>query len=372
MLWKRSLALLAVSVGLGLSAQAVESFGENLIDVKLALPKGDSYIRGTTDPVLNLVAEITLVNTSEKEKREKESVTVDKAGFVSVDELLALENELKKTESKDGALNAAGAIAEKKKGKAEKEVWPVNPKSLGAAYVEPELGPHDGVDFVIIKQPEEGQAVLEGAKPVVIARDNKPDHIGLVDLEETKYLAAGETSPPYTLPVGKFYKISEPGLYSIKAVFKALGNNTKPSRFAESNEEKFRVLPFKAVEQKIEELKRNWEFYERGAPRFDFQLYQVMNELGYDDVYWVQRIRAPEGTRWEWERLCTVKASVPVQVAHLGRSKVAVLAVQSKGDAALYTLDFTTIGPKVTAKTIEMKEGAAPKLKVEGGVPSVE
>ena len=110
----------------------------------------------------------------------------------------------------------------------------------------------------------------------------------------------------------------------------------------------------------------------RGAPSFDYQLYQVMNELGYDDVYWVQRIRAPEGTRWDWERLCTVKASVPVQVAHLGPGKIAVLAVQSKGDAALYTLDFTTIGPKVTAKTIELKEGAAPKLKVEGGVPSVE
>ncbi|MGD0088723.1 MAG: hypothetical protein ABSE73_02280 [Planctomycetota bacterium] len=372
MLPKSSWAVLAVLAGLGLSAQAADSFGENLVDVKLALPKGDTYVRGATDPVLNLIAEITLVNTSEKEKREKESVSVDKADFVSVEELVALESELKKTESKDAALSATSAVADKKKGKTDIEAWPVNPKSLGAAYVEPELGPHDVIDFVITKLPEEGQTVPEGAKPVLVPRDNKPDTISLVDIAETKYLAAGESSPPYALPVGKFYRISEAGLYSIKAVYKALGNSAKPSRFAESNEEKFRVLPFKAVDQKIEELKRNWEFYERGTPNFDYQLYQVRNEEGYDEVYWVQRIKSPDGAKWEWERLCSVKPSVPVQVAYLGPSKVAVLAVQSKGDACLYTLDFTTLGPKVTAKTIELKEGAAPKLKVEGGAPSVE
>lgn len=372
MLPTRSLALLALLLGLGLCAHAAESFGENLVDVKLALPKGDTYIRGATDPVLNLVAEITLVNTSEKEKREKETVSVEKADFISEDELVGLKNDLKKTEDKDAALSAATALADKKKGKSDKEVWPVNPKSLGAAYAEPQLGPHDVIDFVITRLPEEGQTVPEGAKPVIVPRDGKPDTINLVDVEGTKYLPAGETSPPYTLPVGQFYRISEPGLYSIKAVMKEFGNNTKPAKFAESNEEKFRVLPFKAIDQKIEELKRNWEFYERGYPNFDYQLYQVINEEGYDEVYWVQRIKTGVRTRWEWEKLCTVKAGTQAQVAYLGPNKFAVLAVQAKGDAGLYTLDFTTIGPKVTLKTIEVKEGAAPKLKVEGGAPSVE
>jgi hypothetical protein len=86
----------------------------------------------------------------------------------------------------------------------------------------------------------------------------------------------------------------------------------------------------------------------------------------------VQKIKVNGETRWEWERLCTVKAGTQAQLAHLGPSKLAVLAVQAKGDACLYTLDFNTIGPKVTAKTIELKEGATPKLKVEGGAPSVE
>jgi len=372
MLQTRSLALVAALAGLGFAACAAESFGENLVEVKLTLPKGDSYIRGATDPVLDLVADITLTNISEKEKHEKETVTVKKSEFVSVDELVALEKSLRKVESKEAQLSAIAAVTEKKMTSSELEVWPANPKSLGVAYVEPELGPHDVVNFVITKLPEEGQAVPEGAKPVIIPRDNKPDSISPVDLEPTKYLAPGETSPVYTLSVGKFYRISEPGLYSIKAVMKQIGNSTKPSRFAESNEEKFRVLPFKVVDQKIEELQNNWEFYERGWPAFDYHLYQVKNARGYGDIYWVQKIKVNGETRWEWERLCTVKAGTQAQLAHLGPSKLAVLAVQAKGDACLYTLDFNTIGPKVTAKTIELKEGATPKLKVEGGAPSVE
>jgi len=372
MLRTRCLAVLAVLAGLGLAARAAESSGENLVEVKLALPKGDTYIRGATDPVLDLVAEITLTNTSEKEKREKATVTIERSEFVGVDELAALEMSLRKLESKDAVLNAIAVVAEKKKTKVEKEVMPISPKSVGVAYVEPELGPHDVISFVITRLPEEGQAVPEGAKPVIIPRDNKPDTISLVDLEPTKYLAPGESSPAYTLPVGKFYRISDPGLYSIKAVLKQIGNNTKPSRLAESNEEKFRVLPFKVINQKIEELQNNWDFYERGSPAFDYQLYQVRNTNGYDEIYWVQRLKVNGETRWEWERLCTVKAGTQAQLAHLGPGKLAVLAMQAKGDAGLYTLDFNAIGPKLTAKSIELKEGATPKLKVEGGAPSVE
>ena len=78
-----------ILAGLGLAARAAESFGENLVEVKLALPKGETYIRGATDPVLDLVAEITLTNTSEKEKREKETITIEKAEFVGASDLSA-------------------------------------------------------------------------------------------------------------------------------------------------------------------------------------------------------------------------------------------------------------------------------------------
>ena len=357
---------------LGVCAQAADFFGENLVQVKLALPKGDTYVRGTVEPVAGLVAEVTLTNTSEKEKREKETVSVTKTDYLSVDELIAVENKLKAETSKDAALQAINAATEKKTGKADKDVWPVNPKSLGAAYVEPELGPHVVVDFVITKLPEEGQTVPEGAKPVIVPRIGKPDTVARVDLGETKYLAAGETSAPYTLLVGNYYLVQEPGLYSIKAVMRQIGDNSKGQKHAESNEEKFRVLPFKVVDQKIEVLKRDWEFYERGTPNFAYQLYQVQTADGCDQIYWVQRIKVRGILRWEWAPLCSVKLGLQPQLAYLGPNKYAVLAVQAKGDAALYTLDFNTIGPKVTTKTVEVKEGATPKLKVEGGAPSAE
>lgn len=371
MLRMRSLVVAGL-LGLGVCAQAADFAGENLVEVKLALPKGDTYLRGGTDPVLDLVAEITLLNVSKKEKREKETITFSKADFLGVDERIALENTLKGEQTKDAMLAAINSATEKKQGKGEKDVWPVNAESVGVAYVEPQLGPHDNIVFIITKQPEEGQTAPEGAKPVLIPRDGKPDAVARVDLSETKYLAAGESSPPFTLPVGKYYLIRDPGLYSIKAVLRQIGNNTKGGKFAESNEEKFRVLAFKKVEQKIEELRRNWEFYERGMPDFEYQLYEVQNAQGYDEIWWVQRIKVRGVAQWEWQRLCTVKAGTQPQIAHLGPKKLAVLAMQAKGDAGLYTLDFNTIGAQVTAKIIEVKEGAAPKLKVEGGAPSVE
>ncbi|MCY3019967.1 MAG: hypothetical protein NTW87_13190 [Planctomycetota bacterium] len=372
MLRTRWLLVLLSLAFLGCTVEAGEFFGENLVTVKLTLPKGDTYIRGTTNPVANLVAEVALTNVTEKEKLTKETVSVTTVGFLSSDELIALTDKLKKEATKEAILEMINAETEKKKATADKDVFPVNQKSIGVAYPPPELGPHEVINFVITKLPEEGAAVPEGAKPVIIPRDNKPDHVGRVDWSPVKYLAAGENSPVYSLPVGEYYRISEAGLYSIKAVLLTVGDSNKPQKLTESNEEKFRVLPFKKVDQKIDELRRNWEFYERGYPSFEYMLYQVVNGAGYDEVYWVQRIMVRGSPRWEWERVCTVKGGTLAQVAFLGPKKYAVMAVQAKGDGGLYTLDFNTVGPTLTTKAFEVKEGTTPKLKVEAGVPAVE
>jgi len=349
---------------LGASAQAADFFGENLIEVKLSLPKGDTYMRGASDPVADLVAELTLTNITKKENLGNESQVVPANQRFTPDEIAQLEGLSKEEQN---------ALLEKKKATKSIEVRPVNKESLGASYVEPQLGPHDVVDFIITKLPDEGEAApAENAKPIIIPRDNKADSISRVDLSEIKYLAAGETSPVFSLPVGKYYTIRDPGTYSIKAVLRTIGNNTKPQKFAESNEEKFRVLPFKIVPQTIEVLQRNLEFYERGIPSYDYLLYQVKNLQGFDEVYFAQRIPVRGISTWEWQRLCTVKAGTQAQIANLAPKKVAVLAVHSKGDAGLYNIDFSKPGAVVTGKIIELKDGAQPKLKVEAGAASVE
>jgi len=366
MLRTRALVVFSGLFCLGLIGQvrAADFFGENMIDVKLALPKGDTYLRGATDPVEGLVAEITLTNSTKKENLGTVQVTVPDNKRLTPDEIGTLETLSKEEQT---------ALVEKKKGTKSIEEKPVNQDSLGAAYVEPQLGPHDVIDFLITRIPEEGEpAPAEGAKPVYVARDNKPDSISRVDLAQIKYLAAGETSPVFTLPVGKYYRVREPGTYSIKAVLRTIGNSGAPNKFAESNTEKFRVLPFKAVNQPIEDVQREWEFFERGIPNFDYLLYQVVNNQGYDEVYCVQRIPVRGIATWEWTRLCSVKSGTTAQVAVLNPKKVAVLAVHHKGDAGLYTLDFSKPGAVVTAKVIDVKEGATPKLKVEAGAASVE
>jgi len=361
---RSKLGVLAGLLCLGVSSQAAEFFGENLVEVKLTLPKGDTYLRGASDPVAGLVADLTLTNTTKKENLSNETKVVPDNKLLTPDEMAQLEGLSKEEQN---------ALVEKKKATKSIEVKPVNQESLGVSFVEPQLGPHDVVDFIITKLPDEGDAAApENAKPVLIPRDNKADSISRVDLSEIKYLAAGETSPVYSLPVGKYYSIRDPGMYSIKAVLRTIGNNSKPQKYAESNEEKFRVLPFKIVPETIEELQKNLTFYERGLPSFDYLLYQVKNLQGFDEVYFAQRIVVRGISQWEWQRLCTVKAGTEAQIANLAPKKVAVLAVHSKGDAGLYNIDFSKPGAVVTGKIMELKQGASPKLKVEAGAASVE
>ncbi|HEY3321104.1 MAG TPA: hypothetical protein VGP72_11610 [Planctomycetota bacterium] len=344
-------------------ALSADFFGENIVDIKLSLPKGDTYVRGATDPVADLVAEITLTNLTKKENLANETVAAPATVQLTPDEIASLDKL---------SVEDRNALVEKKKGTKSFEQRPTNKDSLGLAYVEPQLGACDTVRFVITKLPEEGEQVPENAKPVIAQRDDKPDHIPTVALSPTKYLAAGESSPAFSLPVGKFYLVRDPGLYSIKAVVRTIGNTGKPEKMAESNEEKFRVLPFKAMPYDIDTLKSEWSFYERGLPTFDYQVYQVRNPAGFDEVYTVQKMMVRGVATWEWLRLCTVKSGTVAQIAFLAPKKFALMAVHRKDDAGLYTLDFSGLGLKTTAKMVPLKEGAAPKLKVEAGAAAVE
>jgi hypothetical protein len=332
-------------------------FGENIIDVKLTLPKGDTYMRGASDPVSNLDVEITLTNKTAKENLNKETLTVPVVSRFTPDEYDDLIGRGKE---------AHDAAVEKKKTTKEVQQYPVNKDSLGYAYIEPKLGPHDDIEFIITKLPEEGQPAPE--KPVLIPRDNRPDHLSSVDQAAIKYLPAGTSSPAYSLPVGKYYLIRDPGKYTIKAILRTIGDSDKPLKYAESNEETFRVMPFKVIDKKIAEVQENWELYERGVPSFDYLLYQVKTGGLFDDIYYVQRISVRKMNKWEWTRLCSVKDGTQAQVAQTGPNKVVVLAAHAKGDAGTYEIDFSTIPPKVTATVLELKAGNIPKLGADGKV----
>ncbi|MEI6233285.1 MAG: hypothetical protein WCT04_09545 [Planctomycetota bacterium] len=363
-------------VALGVCAAEVEF--DSIIELKLTLPK-DTFMRGSSDPVADLNVEITLTNKTAKENLVKEKVTIDEVSRFTSEEL--------------GKLRAMTAdqqkeLLAKKTEKKELEVDPINGNSTGYAHVEPQLGPIDTIEFVIVKLPDEGETVPEGAMPTLIRRDNLPDQASFTDLAHSKYVAAGETSPAYKIPVGKFYVIRSPGLYSIRAVMKSIPDrkaasayeNTKndrlimknPGGYAVSNEEKFRVLPFKIVDAKIEDLKSDVSAYERGYPDFDYMMYQVKADANFDAVYALQRIPVRGVDRWEWTMLCTVKTGTTAQVVQVAPKKVALLAVHGKGDAGLYNLDFTAPGVKIEAKPVAVKDGAEPKLKNEGGTLSVE
>lgn len=331
-------------------------FGENLIEVKLTLPKGDTYMRGATDPVADLVAEITLTNRTAKENLNRETQPIEDSSRLTSDEYMKLQTMTREEQV---------ALLEKKKVNRELEVYSVNKDSLGFAYVEPQLGPHDFVDVVITKLPEEGQPAPE--KPIIIRRDNKPDHVSTTDMSPTKYLAAGETTKPISLPVGKFYQIRDPGKYSIKVVLYNILDNDKPSKFAESNEETFRVLPFKVVDRKIGEVRENIENYERGTPAFDYMIYQVKTGGNFDEVWYLQRIPVRKMDTWEWTRLCTVKDGTVAQIAQLGPKKVKLVAAQAKGDLGIYELDFSKPGVVVKSEVKDLKaDGNIPKLGADG------
>jgi hypothetical protein len=356
--------------------------GENLIDLKLTLPKGDTYLRGASDPVADLAVQLTLTNKSEKEDLGKKTVTITEGAKLTSDEFASL---------KDMKPDEQAKFIAKKITTRDIELYPVNPKSFGYAYVEPQIGGVDTVEFIITKLPD-AEAAPEAPKdaaapaatpapdaaaapppaPAPIARDHGPDFADPTQNVRSRYVAAGETTEPITLNVGKYYKITEPGMYSIKASIPSIGDSTTPDKVIYSNEEKFRVLPFKAVDQSIDFLRSDLADNERGYPRFDYMLYQTKAQADFDEVYALQRNTVRRIERWEWTRICTVKTGTTVQLAQLAPKKVALLAVQGSGEAGLYTLDFSAPGVKITSKSYPAKADGAPKLKVEGGNISVE
>ena len=364
------------AVALGVCAADVDI--DSMIEMKLALPK-DTFMRGSSDPVADLTVDITLTNKTAKENLVKEKVTIEEVSRISAEEFSKLRS-MTADQQKE--------LLAKKIEKKDIEIDPVNGSSLGYAYVEPQIGMVDSIEFIIVKLPEEGETVPEGTMPTVVKRDSVSDQATMMDVRRTKYLAASESSPTFKLPVGKYYNIRTPGLYSIRAVMKSIHDKKAPSPFEStkneklmgknpggyllSNEEKFRVLPFKIVDVKIDDLKSDLSAYERGYPTFDYMLYQVKSNANYDEVYALQRIDVRGIENWEWTPLCTVKTGTTAQVAQPAPKKVALLAVHAKGNAALYTLDFSAPGVKVTAKAVPVKDGAEPKLKIEGGNISVE
>ena len=220
--------------------------------------------------------------------------------------------------------------------------------------------------------PAPAPAAAEAAPVAAIPRDHGPDFADPVEQERTRYLAAGETSESYTLHPGKYYKLTQPGLYTIKARMRSIGDTNAPDKVLYSNEEKFRVLPYKQVDQTIDFLRSDLADFERGHPKFDYLLYQVKSTAEFDELYAVQKITFQRVEHLEWTRVCSVKAGTTVQVAQLTPTKVAALAVQRQGDAGLYTLDFSAPGVKIASQHFPPKAEGLPKLKVEGGNISVE
>lgn len=374
----RLAVVLVLIFAAGFSAAAADAELDSMVELKLTLPK-DTFLRGATDPVADLNVDISLINKTAKENLVAEKASIDDVTRFTSDELASLK---KMTAEQQKVLLA------KKTEKREIEIQPINPNSVGFAYVEPQLGPVDTIEFIIVKLPDEGEVIPEGAMPAIIRRDNLPDQATSLDAAPSKYLAAGDTSPAYKIPVGKFYVIRSPGLYSIRAVMKSIADRKAPSPydttknerlmmknpggFALSNEEKFRVLPFKTVDAKIADLKSDLGSFERGYPDFDYMIYQVKADANFDEIYTLQRISVRGVDRWEWTRLGSVKAGTTAQIAQAAPKKVALLAVSAKGVAALYNLDFSMPGVKIESKPVALKEGAEPKLKVEGGNITVE
>jgi hypothetical protein len=231
------------------------------------------------------------------------------------------------------------------------------------------LSPHDFIQFVILPiSEEEGEAEGGDAqakpKPKPIRRDMPLLPAEPTNLRDSRYLGAGE-SETFVVDAGKYYLVDRPGLYSIKA--QMFGPNG-----ISSNEEKFRVLPFKKVDLTSDELERKWKTYERDRIDFPFMVYQVRTRAAFDEVEYVQRIVNERTDHYEFHRLCSVYPGTTAEVAYLGPKKVAVLARHARGDWALYEIDFSTLDPRVTTKKVEVKEGAAPRIKVESGKASVE
>ena len=198
----------------GLAGFAGEG-AKDMIKCEIALPKGEVYLRGETDPVADLVVSLTLKNTTPADKREMEQQSVRRVKALSPEQVAELSGkEIPKAEmaAKVEAVVKASDTTE------QVQVEPTNKDSFGFAYTIPELGPQDLIEFVITKMPEEGKAPAEGAKPQIVARDMPIEYTAPTDRLPNAYLAPGATSPEFVLPVGRFYKVIGAGQYSIKAI----------------------------------------------------------------------------------------------------------------------------------------------------------
>ncbi|MCZ7648837.1 MAG: hypothetical protein M5U26_26865 [Planctomycetota bacterium] len=350
---------------------AAQDFGKDFVECKIELPNGSTYLHGATDPIADLSVKLTLTNKTSTERLQNETDTYRDVDFLTNEDMQKIEQLARENlETKEQREEFASKLDEfmKSKEKPRKvERQPVNKDSLGLAYAPPVLGPHDLVRFVITK-------VTEGdEKPAPVERNMMVQHTAVSDFVPTAYLAAGETSPEFILPAGKWYKVVEPGEYTIKAIVRGIGNSQTNTKEIESNEERFRVLPYKVVDRKVEDVRDFWDQFERGHPSFEYMFYELNRTAPYREIYYVQKVLHRGIEDWEWHRLCTVDPFTKVQVAQVTPRQVAILAKHWKGDAGLYTVDFSTVDPKVTSKIIKLQPNQElPKLRAEGGQVSAE
>ena len=359
-----AMCLVLVSAAcLGHAVCAAEG-AKDIIECKIALAKGEVYMRGATDPVADLSITLTLTNTSPAEKTAKESVQVKEAKFLTPDEYNKLISTPTKTKEELDALLKPSLDASKSTKNI--EVEPINKASFGHPYVPPELGPQDLLDIEIVKVAEGAQP--EGAKTKPVRRDMPVDYTGKLGRTPMAYLAAGATSPEYVLPIGKFYLVREPGKYTAKAILRDVPDSRTPSGRVESNTVEFRVLPYKVVDTKVEDLTAWWAEYERGHPNFDYMFYQLSVNAPYQEIYYVQRLKPLGVEKWEWHRLCTIASGSTAQVAQVSPTQVAILAPQAQGNAGLYVVDFSTVDPKIVkTQQLPIVDKKIPTLVVEGG-----
>lgn len=362
----------AVATGFsGARANAEEGIGR-IIELRLRLPNGTVYRRGATDPVAGLTADLQMVNLSKPFNRIplKKKVTVVRR--------LSPEEEYKVASDKSLLEGTKDEIEAKIKQKCENlkvdktiEIPPTNPDSFGIAYAPPKLGPQDLVRAVIVpvrEGEEAGAAVGEGAapKPVPARRDMPVEYTAQTDAAPTAYLAPGATSPVYHLPVGKFYLIKAPGLYRLTIELPAFRDPRSPLKCIRSNPVTFRVLPYKAVGQKLEYLKRHWAEFERGEPNFEYMFYELPTDQPYRAIYYVRKIPIGPRHKYEFHRLCSLVPNGRAQVRQLTPKKIALLVPHMDAAAGLYVVDFSTLDPTVETRLLPLKPGRKWKLTVEG------
>jgi hypothetical protein len=340
-----------------------------VIELKLSLPNGAVYRRGATDPVEGLIANLQLVNVSKPYNRTPVEVKIRTVRQLTPEEEFKLASDPTLLTADEAELERRAA--ELRSEETVKEM-PTNPDSFGIAYAPPKFGTHELVTATIFPVPEEGEAAAEGAtaKPLPIKRNMSIEYTAQSDAAPSAYLAPGATSPAYPLAVGKFYKIPAPGLYRMTVSMPGFADPKNLLKRIESNPVTFRVLPYKAVNRKIEELKRDWTEFERDELNFDYMFYELPTDQPYRVIYYVRAIKARELKRWEWSQLCSVARDGAVQIEQLTSKKVAVLAPHDGGFAGLFMVDFTTLDPTVTTKRLPLKPGREWKLQVENGVPS--